>query len=390
MSRTLIENSLILHNNTFISNHMLVLESGKIQAITPTVDIVSGASDHRIDALGSYTVPGFVDVHIHGSNGFDTMDATEDALQGMFDFLVTQGVTSVLPTTMSDTATHITAALDTLEKFARRSHIPYAGIHLEGPYLNAKHRGSQPDTHLRNPNRDEYMPWFKSGQVRLMTIAPELEGGDGLIRDAKEHNIRVAIGHSGATYEQAHHAFDVGLSQFTHTFNGIIGIHHREPGAMVAAFEKPDVTMQIIPDGVHVHPAIINMLVKMVGIDRVIVITDAMRATGLPDGHYPLGDVDVTVIDGMARSETGSLAGSTLTMQNALRNVMRFCKLSLAEAIPMLTKNPAASVGLYPDKGTLDIGTDADIVLWNEDIGVQTTLIGGDVVYQRESSYNRS
>jgi len=293
-------------------------------------------------------------------------------------------VTSVLPTTMSDTDAHITAALDTLTQFADKPHTPYAGVHLEGPYLNPVHRGSQPDTHLRLPKRDEYMKWFETGQVRLITIAPELEGADQLIRDAQDHNITVSIGHSGATYDQMCHAIEIGLRQFTHTFNGIVHIHHRKPGAMVAAFENPYVDCQIITDGVHVHPAIVKMLVKLVGTERVIVITDAMRAAGLSDGRYQLGDVEVTVTNGEAHDALGSLAGSTLTMPNALRNVMRFCDLTLAEAIPMLTENPARSVGLAPDKGTLDVGTDADIVLWNDNIGIQATLIDGEMVYQRE------
>ena len=384
MSRTLIENSVIYHQGEFIHHHVLIIGSGKIQAIVPEATLTRYDADERIDALGSYAIPGFVDVHIHGSNGFDTMDATRASLQGMCDFLVTQGVTSVLPTTMSDTGAHITAALDAMIQFADQPHTPYAGVHLEGPYLNPAHRGSQPDTHLRPPKREEYMKWFETEQVRLITIAPELEGADQLIKDAQKHNITVSIGHSGATYDQMCHAIDIGLKQFTHTFNGIVHIHHRHPGAMVAAFENPDVNLQIIADGVHVHPAIVKMLVKLVGTDRVIVITDAMRAAGLSDGHYQLGDVAVTVTNGEAHDASGSLAGSTLLMPNALRNVMQFCDLTLTEAIPMLTENPAKSVGLSSGKGTLDIGTDADIVLWNDAIGVQATLIAGEVVYQRE------
>lgn len=384
MSRTLIEHCIIYHRREFIKHHVMIIEAGIIQAIVPEADVTRYDTDQRIDALGSYVIPGFVDVHIHGSNGFDTMDATEESLQGFCDYLITQGVTSVLPTTMSDTDAHITAALEALTAFSRHAHTPYSGVHLEGPYLNAAHRGSQPDTHLHAPKRDEYIKWFETGQVRLMTIAPELAGADQLIRDAQAHNITVSIGHSGATYDQMRHAIDIGLKQFTHTFNGIVHIHHRHPGAMVAAFENPDVNLQIITDGVHVHPAIVNMLVNLVGLDRVIVITDAMRAAGLSDGHYQLGDVAVTVTNGEAHDEAGSLAGSTLTMPNALRNVMQFCNRSLVEVIPMLTENPAKSVGLAPNKGTLDIGTDADLVLWNDDIGVQATLIGGEVVYQRE------
>jgi N-acetylglucosamine-6-phosphate deacetylase len=384
MSRTLIENSLIFQNGTFTRDHVIVIKDEKIASIVPQADLIHYDKDTRIDAHGNYAIPGFVDVHIHGSNGFDTMDTTEDALQGLCDFLVQQGVTSVLPTTMSDTTQRITDALNAMAHFASHKHTPYIGVHLEGPYLNSDHRGSQPDTHLRIPQRDEYLEWFASGQVRLITMAPELDNGDLLIQDARDHNITTSLGHSGATYEQAHHAFEVGLSQITHTFNGMVGIHHRQPGAFIAATENPDITFQIISDGTHVHPAVINMLVKLVGTERVVVITDAMRATGLADGNYQLGDVDVIVSDGEARTRAGGLAGSTLTMPNALRNMMRFCDLSLAEVIPMLTRVPAQSIRMYPQKGSLNIGTDADIVLWNTDKGTQATLIGGEVVYQRE------
>jgi N-acetylglucosamine-6-phosphate deacetylase len=384
MTRTVIENSMIFQNDTFISDHVIIIEDEKIASIIPHADLTHYQGDTRVDARRSYALPGFVDVHIHGSNGFDTMDATQESLQGLCDYLVTQGITSVLPTTMSDSNQRITDALNALEQFASYKHTPYIGVHLEGPYLNSNHRGSQPDTHLRTPQRNEYLKWFESGQIKLITIAPELDNGDLLIQDARDHNISVSLGHSGATYDQAHHAFEAGLSQITHTFNGMVGIHHRQPGAFVAASENPNITFQIIPDGTHVHPAVINMLVKLVGTERVVVITDAMRAAGLADGNYQLGDVDVTVTNGEARTRAGGLAGSTLTMPNALRNMMRFCDLSLAEVVPMLTRVPAQSIGMYPQKGSLNIGIDADIVLWNADIGVQATFIGGKSVYQRE------
>ncbi len=385
MTRTIINNSRIWQTDSFIENHVLIIEAGKITNIIPTSDFAPQDSDQIIDGQDTYTLPGFIDVHIHGSNGFDAMDASEDALQGLCDFLVTQGITGFLPTTMSDTDEHITAALSAMQAFANRPHTPYLGVHLEGPYLNTTHRGSQPDTHLRNPNPEEYLKWFETGQVKLITIAPELEGGHQLIQTAKDYGITVALGHSGAKYQETKDAFAVGLAQITHTFNGMAGIHHREPGAFVAASEDPNVTLQIITDGVHIHPAVVNMMVKLIGTDRVIVITDAMRAAGLADGHYQLGDVAVTVTDGEARTAQGGLAGSTLTMPNALRNVMHFCHLSLAEAIPMLTTAPAKSIGVYPQKGSLNIGTDADIVLWQDSIGVQATFIEGQLVFQREN-----
>jgi N-acetylglucosamine-6-phosphate deacetylase len=385
MTRTLIENSHIYQDGVFIEDHILVIEDGIITAIQPQETVSLQADDQRVNAHDAYALPGFIDVHIHGSNGYDTMDGTLEALQGLCDYLITQGVTGVLPTTMSDTTDAINTAIDTLVEFSKRPHTPYLGIHLEGPYLNTKHRGAQPDTHLRNPDSNEYLPWFETGQVQLITIAPELDGGYQLIKDARHFNILTSLGHSAATYAQAHDAFNAGLAQITHTFNGMIGIHHREPGAFVAAIEHPNVTFQVISDGVHIHPAMINMLVKLVGVDRVVVITDAMRAAGLSDGEYMLGDVHVIVTNGEARNTAGGLAGSTLTMPQALRNMMGFCDLSLAQAIPMLTATPAKSIGMYPQKGTLQVGSDADIVLWQEDT-VKATFIKGEMVYQQRTS----
>ena len=384
MSRTLIENSRIWQSEGFISGHTLVITDGIISGIHPTAAVKAGPKDQRIEARGCYALPGFIDLHIHGGNGFDVMDASEEALQGMCDFLVRQGVTGFLATTMSASAEQITAALATVEIFAARPHTPCLGAHLEGPYLNRDYRGAQPAMYLRRPRRGEYLPWLETGQVKLITIAAELEGGEQLIRDANAHQITVSLGHSGASYEQAQAAFAIGLRQITHTFNGMAGIHHRRPGSFVAAIENPHITFQVIPDGAHLHPAIVRMIIRLAGKERVLVITDAMRAAGLSDGRYAMGDVAVIVKNGEARTQQGGLAGSTLRMPQALRNMMRFCDLTLAETVPMLTSVPARSIGMYPQKGSLAIGADADVVLWDETRGAQATLIGGKLVYQKE------
>ena len=384
MSRTLIENSRIWQSEGFISGHTLVIADGVIRGIRPAAEVRALPGDRRIDGKGCCALPGFIDLHIHGGNGFDVMDAAEEALQGMCDFLAQQGVTGFLATTMSASAEQITAALAAVETFAARPHTPCLGVHLEGPYLNRDYRGAQPAMYLRRPRRGEYLPWFKSGQVKLITMAAELEGGAQLIGDANAHQVAVSLGHSGASYEQAQDAFAIGLRQITHTFNGMAGIHHRRPGSFVAAIENPRITFQIIPDGVHLHPAIVRMMIRLAGRARVLVITDAMRATGLADGTYSMGDVPVIVKNGEARTRQGGLAGSTLQMPQALKNMMHFCDLTLAEAVPMLTSVPARSIGMYPQKGSLNIGSDADVVLWDEAQGVQATLIGGELVYQKE------
>ena len=379
MSRLLIENSRVWQEDGFVAGCTLVLRDGQIEGLRPAADLLAQPGDRRIDGSGLSAIPGFVDVHLHGSVGFDVMDGSPASLAGLSNFLVRQGVTSALATTMTDTAARIEAALTA---FAERAGAPFLGLHIEGPYLNADYRGSQPERHLREPQPDEYLPWLETGLVRLMTIAPEIPAGERLLCDALSHEAAVSIGHSGASYEAARRYFELGASQVTHTFNGMAGIHHREPGLFIAALEQPHVTFQLIPDGIHVHPAVMRMLLRLVGIERIALITDAMKAAGLGDGEYALGDVSVTVKDGEARTPAGGLAGSTLTMGQALRNMMRSCDLTLAQALPMVSRVPARSIGMYPRKGSLAIGADADVVLWHEEAGVQVTLIGGELVYQ--------
>ncbi|MCY3977152.1 MAG: N-acetylglucosamine-6-phosphate deacetylase [Chloroflexi bacterium] len=385
MSRILIENSRVWQEDGFVAGRTLVLCDGVIAGLLPEADVAPQPGDRRIDGRGAYTLPGFVDLHIHGSMGFDVMDASPASLTGLCDFLARGGVTSFLATTMTDSAERIHTALKAVEEFAKRAHRPLVGLHIEGPYLNTDYRGSQPAAHLREPQAAEYRPWLESGLVKLITLAPEIAGGESLMRDALAHGATVSIGHSGADYEAAGRYFAAGASQVTHTFNGMPGIHHRQPGLFVAALENPDVTFQLIPDGIHVHPAVIRMLTRLVGIERVVVITDAMRAAGLGDGEYAAVDGFVTVKKGEARTSDGGLAGSTLTLEGALKNMMRFCGLTLEEALPMLTRAPARSIGMYPQKGSLAVGADADVILWDEALGVQATLIGGELVYQAQA-----
>jgi len=382
LSRILIENSQVWQDDGFIAGQTLVLQDGFIGGLFPQADIEHQSGDRRIDGRGRYALPGFIDLHLHGSMGFDVMDGSLASLQGLCDFLIQGGVTGFLATTMTDSAERINAALSALRAFARLSGAPFLGVHIEGPYLNPAYRGSQAEMHLREPTREEYIPWLETGLVKMITMAPEIAGGEGLMREALAQGATVSIGHSGAGYDAATRYFAAGARQVTHTFNGMPGIHHRQPGLFVAALENPDVTFQIIPDGIHVHPAVIRMLARLVGRERIVVITDAMLATGLGDGQYATGDAFVTVKDGQARLAAGGLAGSTLTMERALHNMMRFCDLSLAEALPMLTRVPARSIGMYPQKGSLKVGADADVVIWDADMGAQTTFVKGQLVYQ--------
>jgi N-acetylglucosamine-6-phosphate deacetylase len=258
----------------------------------------------------------------------------------------------------------------------------HLGIHLEGPYIGSQFRGAQPQEWLRSPDPKEYEQWFEMGSIRLIALAPELPGTIDLIERGTHQGIRFSVGHSSASYEQVIQAADHGLSQATHTFNGMTGLHHREPGAAGAVLTDERIYAEIIVDGIHLHPAVVKLVVRAKGIDRTILVTDAIRATGLVDGDYDLGGHQkVQVRDGIARTSRGSLAGSTLAMDAALRNVMRFAGLSINDALRMATTTPAEALGLSSRKGIIQPGADADLALVDPDLNVHATIINGALVY---------
>ncbi|MGD0878229.1 MAG: N-acetylglucosamine-6-phosphate deacetylase [Anaerolineales bacterium] len=380
--QTLITGGTILTPDQVIMAHTLIVEGEKILQIIP--DAPSALIGKEIiHVKGFFVIPGFIDIHVHGAYGFDTMDATSDAILGMGNYFARYGVTSFLPTTVAASARDIQATINNVSTTPQSSHgARHIGIHLEGPYLSHEFRGAQPSQHLRSADINEYKSWIENKDVRLMTVAPEVEGVSDLIKVGTEAGIEFALGHTGATYEQAQAAVGSGLRQATHTFNGMPAFHHRSPGVLGAVLSDDRIWAQIIVDGIHVHPAIVKFLIKAKGTDRTILITDAIRATGMPDGDYSLGDQMVHVKDGVARTDAGGLAGSTLTMDQALRKVMEFVEISLPEALPMATRVPATAMNLESHKGTIAPGFDADIVVLDESYHVRMTMVGGRVVYR--------
>jgi N-acetylglucosamine-6-phosphate deacetylase len=379
--QTLITGGTILTPDQVLTDHTLIIDGDKILRITPGIPSAL-IGNEIIDVKNFFVVPGFIDIHIHGAIGADTMDATDEAILHMGNYLARHGVTSFLPTTVAASAKDIQAAINNVSTTPQSSNgAQHIGIHLEGPYLSQEFRGAQPSQHLRSADPHEYELWLKNKDVRLITVAPEIEGVSDLIRAGKKVGIEFALGHTGATYEQALAAVELGLRQATHTFNGMPGLNHRSPGALGAALSDDRIWAQIIVDGIHVHPAVVKLLVKAKGIDRTIMITDAIRATGMPDGDYALGDQMVHVKNGVARTDAGGLAGSTLTMDQALRNVMEFANISLPEALPMVTRVPAAAIGIENHKGSIAPDFDADIVVLDESYHVRMTMAEGRVVY---------
>jgi N-acetylglucosamine-6-phosphate deacetylase len=379
--KTVIVNGIILTPDEQITGYQVVIENDRIAGVDPAGPVDSAFI--RLDARGSYVIPGFIDIHIHGANGFDTMDATPDAIQNIGRFIAGHGVTSFLPTTVTASPEDTISAIRNISNTpAPQDGARHLGIHLEGPYLNYDYRGAQPVQHLRSANPNEFKSWLENKVVRLITVAPEIEGVPNLIQAGAKAGIEFSLGHTGATYEQALTAVELGLSQATHTFNGMAPLQHRSPGALGAVLSEDRIKAQIIVDGIHVHPAIVKFLVKTKGIDHTILITDAIRAAGLPDGDYRLGDQLVHVQDGIARTHAGGLAGSTLTMDQALRNMMKFANINFMDALPMATSVPATAIGLKSKKGRIAPNFDADIIFLDETYHVRMTMVGGRVVYR--------
>lgn len=302
----------------------------------------------------------------------------------MARFCTEHGVTSYLPTVWSAAPEVMTRAILGVAHCPRPDDgAHHLGVHVEGPYLNPDHRGAQREEVLSPPDPVEYRAWLETGVVRLVTIAPEMEGALAFIDEAVYQGVEFAIGHSGASYDEVVRAADHGVRQVTHLFNGMLGMHHRRPGTVGGCLTDDRLYAQIIVDGIHVHPAMVQLAVRAKTPARVILVTDAIRGTGMPNGVYEFDGQVMHVRGGVSRTPEGALSGSTLTMDQALRNVMDFAELPLHEALPMATSVPAEAMGLMGKKGVLAPGADADVILLDDGLDVQMTLVGGRVVYER-------
>jgi N-acetylglucosamine-6-phosphate deacetylase len=360
-----------------------LVEDGVIVAVGRGVG--HGEVGATIEAEGHIVAPGYVDVHVHGSAGHDTMDGTREAIEGMAKFFAKHGVTSFCPTTLTQAPEDIMRAVRAVQE-CMENPIPEAaqplGVHLEGPCINAEMKGAQPEEHIRTAAELDYQELFSLGNIRLITLAPEIEENKPLVGYARSQGAAAVVGHSAATYEQVAEAVGFGLNHATHTFNQMGGIHHRAPGTAGAVLLLDEIYAEVISDGVHLHPATVNMVVRLKGQDRAVLITDAIRGAGMTDGEYELGGQAIVVKEGAVRLANGRLAGSALTMDQAVRNARDFTGLPAADCIRMATLTPARSIGLAHRKGSLEPGKDADIVILDPDLNVTTTMVGGEIVYR--------
>jgi N-acetylglucosamine-6-phosphate deacetylase len=317
-----------------------------------------------------YTVwPGLIDIHTHGFGGRDTMDGG-DAVAEIAKELPRFGVTSFLPTTVTGPWDAVTTALDGVRRaMGRCEGAEVLGTHLEGPFLSPRRLGAHDPRYARSPS----VTWLDPSIIKLVTVAPELEGGGPFIRACRELGVRVSIGHTDAAYETCQQAVGWGAESFTHTFNAMSPFNHRKPGAAGAAMAL-DTYAELICDGIHVAPAAQSLLFRLKP-ERIILVTDSLMAAGLPEGDFSLGSMKGAVINGEARLRDGTLAGSILTMNEAVRNFIRFTGATAPQAAKAASENPAALLGLH--KGRLRPGYDADFVLFDKDFNSRLTVVGG-------------
>jgi N-acetylglucosamine-6-phosphate deacetylase len=354
----------------------LTIENGKITHIGNGRAPGSGVS------LGGRTVvPGFVDIHTHGGGGGSYPDGDENTAAAIAAFQLQLGSTTVM-------ASLVTAGLDTLKR--RASMLAglceqglIAGIHFEGPYLSGARSGAHEPGLLRDPERSEFTSLVKAGRghVRMITIATELPNALDVIRDAADEGVIAALGHSDATYEQTLAGIDAGATVATHLYNAMPSLNHRVPGPVAALLQDERVTVELINDGVHVHPAMLRLAMEAAGAGRTVLVTDAMAAAGMEDGEYRLGPMAVDVKDGVARlAGGGAIAGSTLTMDVAFRRTVKEVGFSLVEAAQMASLTPARVLGLDKEIGSISVGKYADLVVLNEDLNLEGVMKRGDWV----------
>ena len=372
-------NAKIFSDDKIIEGRVLLFGK-KIVNVVDTADL---RDMEIVDAKGAYVSAGFIDLHIHGSGGADVMDATPDALETISSTLLQTGTTSFLATTMTMSSEAIDKALQNIQLHADTvSGANVLGIHLEGPFINADKHGAQDKAYVQSPNMaviENYM-----NEVKMITLAPEIAGAEDFVkRLTKEYpHVILSIGHSDASYEECKESFTWGISHATHLFNAMNPYHHRKPGIVGAVFDA-DVSCDIIADLVHIHPSTLE-LVQKVKKEKLILITDAMRAGCMKCGTYDLGGRSVEVDAGKAVLEDGTLAGSVLKMNDALANMKQYTSMDLVEIVNAVTKIPARKLGI--PKGELREGYDADIVIFDEKFSIISTIVRGEVKYAYPSS----
>ncbi len=384
---TAIINALIMRPGFPAAPGGVLISGGKINRIIPKDGLSPEPDQAVIDANGDYLVPGFIDLHVHGGGGSDFSDDGGRKLLRIIKFLAGFGTTSVLPTIA-------TSSRENLEKIVKFIAPIYTGkkmggrvlgINLEGPYLSIGKRGAQPLRFIRNPDlyEVEKLLDLAGGAVKIMTLAPELKGAFDLIRILNRSGVIAAAGHTTADYETMKKAIEAGISYATHIFNSYPPLHHRHPGAIGAILESDQVDTEILCDGIHLSPVLIRLLFRMKPIDRLLLVTDAIEVMGSRLKSFTMGGRRVTVDSAGARMADGTLVGSMLPVNQALRNVVKFTGIPLSDALVLVTANPARLLEIEDRKGDIRAGMDADLVIMDRKCNIKRTIIAGETVFRK-------
>lgn len=359
----------------------IAFEDGKIVAIGKLDDV------EPIFDTDGVVLPGFIDEHIHGAGGADAMDGTEQALQTISEYVAKEGTTGFLATTMTQSPENIGKALKNVKTVREKGEYKGAeilGVHLEGPFISPKHVGAQPLEYVAKPAPETFDKYneISGGNIKVVTLAPEVEGGLDLVKHLAKIGVVASIGHTGAKFSDVEAAVAAGATNVTHTYNAQTPLHHREAGVVGAAMLIDELNCEMICDTIHVSVPAIKIFVKNKPHDKFTLITDAMRAKGMPDGLSELGGQQVFVKNGEARLSDGTLAGSVLKMNVAVKNLVEKVGVSFSDAVDFASANPAKNLGLYDERGSIEVGKRADFAVMDKDYNILYTVIGGKVVYK--------
>ncbi|WGV58835.1 N-acetylglucosamine-6-phosphate deacetylase [Brevibacillus brevis] len=370
-----------LHNGLVVVGNGTIIYAGKADEYRKALP------DHVVTVEDGWICPGFVDMHMHGIDGYDTMDGTPESLQAISTALARHGVTSFLATTMTAPYAQLEQVLVNIAQNSKEGLLgaQTIGIHLEGPWINPRYKGAQKEENIAIPKLDAVQKLYglSEGLIKVVTIAPEQPEALEAIAWLKERDVIVSAGHTGATFAQATEAVDAGVRHFTHCFNAMTGLRHREPGVVGAAMYHEQLSTELIADGIHVHPAVMKILYRVKTAERLALVSDSMRAAAMGEGTYDLGGQEVHVHDNQAKLADGTLAGSILTLNRAVGNMVTLSGVSLPDAVEMASLTPASILGFGERKGRLAAGYDADITVLNTQFDVTMTFVAGKEVYHQ-------
>lgn len=397
---------LVIRNVKVFSENMefvpgeVIVSQGKITEVclgennrdTTEIEKTTECEEAILDGNGCFLIPGMIDIHLHGCMGDDFCDGTREAVERIARYQAFQGVTTIAPTTMTLPVERLEQILRQVTSYQEKKKQGYyedcadvAGIHMEGPFISEVKRGAQKGEYIRKPEAELFHRFQEAagGLVKYMGVAPETEGAMDFIKKIKA-SVKVTLAHSNSDYETAMEAFLAGANHVTHLYNGMTAYSHREPGIIGAVYDTKSVEAELICDGLHVHPAVIRATFDMLGRDRILFISDSIRAAGMEPGEYELGGQKVILENNRAVIKgTETLAGSVASLPEALRYAVKVVGISLEDAVVCVTKNPAVSLGIYGECGSISVGKKADLVLLDENLVVRTVIKNGRVLQSR-------